>query len=429
MAAVATPCLEDAPAQQPESVPTTDDRPKVLIVDDNPRNLLALEVTLSDLPLNLVEASSGPQALRHLLDEDFALILMDVRMPEMDGFETAELIRQRERSQHTPIIFLTAYANDDVQVFKGYSLGAVDYLPKPIVPQVLRSKVSVFVDMFRKTEEIKQQAELLRELEQRQHQRELAEVKERMESQRLRDELRIARQIQQKLFPVAPLPLPGFDVGGASLPAEATGGDYFDYVPIRDGGLGILIGDVSGHGFGPALLMAQTRTYLRAFLLSHTDVREIIALVDTAVVDDSPDGRFMTLLFARLDPAAKSFQYVSAGHTTGYLLDRSGNVKTQIESTGMPLGVVPVWEFEAAPTLHLEPGDLLLLLTDGVVEAHDSDEQLFGPHRMLDVVRNHRDRPAREIVNTLFDSVRDFCWARAQFDDMTAVVVKVADEA
>src|SRR5437660_761418 len=292
MAAAAAPCLE-APAHAPETV-TQCSRTNVLIVDDNPRNRFALEVTLNDLPLNLVQASSGPEALRRLLDEDFALILMDVRMPEMDGFETAELIRQRPRSQHTPIIFLTAFAHDDVQVFKGYSLGAVDYLSKPIVPQVLRSKVAVFVDMYRKTEEIKQQAELLRQLEIREHERQLAEVKERMEAQRMRDEMRIARQIQQKLFPVAPLPLPGFDIGGASLPAEATGGDYFDYVPIRDGSLGILIGDVSGHGFGPALLMAQTRAYLRAFLLSHTDVRDIIALVNRALTDDSPDGHFMT---------------------------------------------------------------------------------------------------------------------------------------
>src|SRR5438876_9527208 len=187
MAALAAPGIDDAPAHETEAVTSTA-RPSVLLVDDNARNLLALEVTLNDLPLHLVQASSGPEALRRLLEEDFALILMDVRMPEMDGFETAELIRQRPRSQHTPIIFLTAFAHDDVQVFKGYSLGAVDYLSKPIVPQVIRSTVSVFVDMFRKTDETKQQAELLRELEQRQHERELAEVKERMEAQRLRDE-------------------------------------------------------------------------------------------------------------------------------------------------------------------------------------------------------------------------------------------------
>src|SRR5205085_5069721 len=151
--------------------------------------------------------------------------------------------------------------------FRGYSLGAVDFLSKPVDARVLGSKVAVFVAMFRQTEEIKQQAELLRQLEQREHERQLAEVKERLEAERLREEMRIAREIQQKLFPVAPLPLHGFDISGASHPAEATGGDYFDYVPMRDGSLGIVIGDVSGHGYGPALLMAQTRAYFRAFLL------------------------------------------------------------------------------------------------------------------------------------------------------------------
>src|SRR5437868_12468473 len=127
---------------------------KVLCVDDLPGNLLALEATLDGLGLDLVMARSGQEALRRLLDQDFALILMDVKMPHMDGFETAEVIRQRERCQHTPIIFLTASERDERQMFKGYSLGAVDYLCKPIVPEVLRSKVAVFVDIHRQAEQI-----------------------------------------------------------------------------------------------------------------------------------------------------------------------------------------------------------------------------------------------------------------------------------
>lgn len=130
----------------------------VLLVDDHPENLLALEAILDRLGQNLVKARSGAEALRCLLNQDFAVILLDVQMPGMDGFETATLIRQREKSRDTPIIFLTAFSTSDTLVFKGYCLGAVDYLLKPIEPEILKSKVAVFVDLFKKTVEVKRQA-------------------------------------------------------------------------------------------------------------------------------------------------------------------------------------------------------------------------------------------------------------------------------
>ncbi|BAY63288.1 PAS/PAC sensor hybrid histidine kinase [Calothrix brevissima NIES-22] len=130
----------------------------ILLVDDHAENLLALEAILHSLGQNLVRATSGAQALRCLLNQDFAVILLDVQMPEMDGFDTATLIRQRERSRHTPIIFLTAFSTNESMVFKGYSLGAVDYLFKPIEPEILKSKVAAFVDLFQKTAEVERQA-------------------------------------------------------------------------------------------------------------------------------------------------------------------------------------------------------------------------------------------------------------------------------
>ncbi|MFB2767937.1 response regulator [Pelatocladus sp. BLCC-F211] len=130
----------------------------VLLVDDHPENLLALEAILDSLGQNLVRATSGAEALRNLLNQDFAVILLDVQMPDMDGFETAALIRQRERSRHTPIIFVTAFNTSDNMVFKGYSLGAVDYLFKPIEAEILKSKVAAFIDLFQKSAEVKRQA-------------------------------------------------------------------------------------------------------------------------------------------------------------------------------------------------------------------------------------------------------------------------------
>jgi signal transduction histidine kinase len=131
---------------------------RVLLVDDTPQNLVALEALLSNLHLEVVKAGSGEEALRCLLNDDFAVILLDVRMPVMDGLQTAELIRGRERSRNTPIIFVTASGRDDDLVTQGYSLGAVDYIVKPVHPHILRSKVAVFVELFRKTAQVRQQA-------------------------------------------------------------------------------------------------------------------------------------------------------------------------------------------------------------------------------------------------------------------------------
>jgi PAS domain S-box-containing protein len=153
----------------------------ILIVDDRADKLLALEAVLATLDQNLVQARSGKEALRYLLKQDFAVILLDVSMPSMDGFETASLIRQRPRSEHTPIIFITSIGNSENHISRGYSLGAVDYLLTPIVPDVLRAKVSVFVELHRQTELCKLQAEQLRHFEESKHQRELAEVADRLE--------------------------------------------------------------------------------------------------------------------------------------------------------------------------------------------------------------------------------------------------------
>ena len=137
-----------------------DDKVRLLIVDDKPETLLALEMILEDLNQEVVKARSGKEALRRLLGEDFAVILLDINMPGMDGFETAKLIRQRKRSQHTPIIFLTAFS-DEIYIERGYSLGAVDYILAPVVPEILRAKVSVFAELHRKTQQLRRQANSL----------------------------------------------------------------------------------------------------------------------------------------------------------------------------------------------------------------------------------------------------------------------------
>lgn len=153
-------------------------------MDDDPSKVMAVEAILAKLDQNIVTADSGREALRHCLDHDFAVILLDVRMPTMDGFETADLIRQRPRSATTPIIFVTAYGRTELDMLKGYAMGAVDYMFTPIVPEVLLAKVEVFVELFKKTEQIRQQAHQLAESNERlaQHVREISALNQSLTS-------------------------------------------------------------------------------------------------------------------------------------------------------------------------------------------------------------------------------------------------------
>jgi signal transduction histidine kinase len=171
----------------------------ILAVDDNASNLLAIEAALAELGGRVISVQSGSEALRLLLDRDFALILLDVKMPSMDGFETARLIRGRKRSSHTPIIFMTAYGRDDAEVCNAYALGAVDFLFKPMLPEVLRAKAHVFVELQARSAEVKRQAEEIREHQMREHERSLREERQRWEAESLRREMQqLAEADQQK---------------------------------------------------------------------------------------------------------------------------------------------------------------------------------------------------------------------------------------
>jgi PAS domain S-box-containing protein len=167
----------------PETQAKSDESVNILIVDDRPENLLAVEAILEPLAQHLVRAHSGAEALRHLLEREFACILLDVQMPGMNGFETARVIKSRERTKYIPIIFLTAISKEQEYVFRGYAVGAVDYLFKPFNPDILRSKVAVFVDLYLKQKQLERQEAQLRESQRQElelrHMRELWESEAR----------------------------------------------------------------------------------------------------------------------------------------------------------------------------------------------------------------------------------------------------------
>lgn len=239
------------------------------------------------------------------------------------------------------------------------------------------------------------------------------------------EEFRAARDIQERLFPKAPPLLRGFELAGTSQAASAAGGDYYDYLPIRGGRWGVAVGDVTGHGIGPALLMAETRAYLRVLALQQDDVASILTAANRVLAEDIGAERFITMLLVALHPEERTLTYANAGHPTGYVLDARGQLKAALRRTGVPLGIRPDTEYVAAPVIRLAPGDLVLLSTDGIEEAMAADDSIFGLERTLDVVRQHRDQPASEVVKALYAAVGRFTQNAPQVDDATAVVIRV----
>jgi PAS domain S-box-containing protein len=238
-------------------------------------------------------------------------------------------------------------------------------------------------------------------------------------------QLLAAQRIQQHLLPRESPQLAGFDVAGAMYPAELTAGDYFDYLPMTPPSLGLVVGDVAGHGFAPAMLMAVTHAHLRAQAEMHSDPREIAACTNAMLVERSAEDRFVTLLMAKLDPVARSLVYVGAGHPTGYVLDAQGTVKARLESGSPPLGVMLDARFETSAPIPLESGDLVVLLTDGLLEACSPAGRAFGAQGVLDTLLAHRTQPARQMVEILHRSVLAFSGREHLADDATAVIVKV----
>ncbi|HPG38540.1 MAG TPA: SpoIIE family protein phosphatase [bacterium] len=238
--------------------------------------------------------------------------------------------------------------------------------------------------------------------------------------------LRIAHEIQQKLLK-ATITLPGFDIAGATFPAVETSGDFYDFITLQDGSFGLVIGDVCGHGIGAALIMAQTRAYLRAYARMESDPAVILTLLNRDLVNDLDNNNFVTLVLARLNPQQKILDYASAGHPPGFIIAGDGHV-AELPGTGIPLGFMADYHYEKSPAIPLSPGHNIVFITDGIVEAKGGNQEEFGFERTLAGITKYQKSKAMRIIKQLVRSVRDFADGHAGEDDMTAIVCKVLAE-
>jgi phosphoserine phosphatase len=248
-----------------------------------------------------------------------------------------------------------------------------------------------------------------------------------IEGERMRQELELARVVQQGTLPAAMPVVPGYDVHGAFQPADLTGGDTFD-AAVLDQGLLLVLGDATGHGIAPALHVTQMHAMLRMAFRMGADLDTAFVQVNNQLADSLPDDRFITAFIGILDPATHRLRFHSGGQGPILIFDATSGTCQSLNPTSFPLSVLPLASVPAAVTVDMKVGDMLIVLSDGIFEYHDAQREEFGVQRVVDIVRSDSDRTMAQLADALLASVRQFANGAVQEDDMTLVLVKRTGE-
>jgi len=237
-------------------------------------------------------------------------------------------------------------------------------------------------------------------------------------------EFQLAREIQRKQLPARIPSIEGFDIAGQVSQIEAVGGDYFDYIPGPDGTLFLVVGDVSGHGVAPSVVMSQVRMCLWSLLPHFAAIGDVIDRVNSMLHASIPEGLFVTLELVALDPRTGHIRHANCAHPSGFLLAPSGEIVARLESGGLPLGCFDDCHLTCQEDLRFPPGGTLVLMTDGVLEASSPSGENFGEERVLDIVRVNHHKSASETVDRLYAALNAFCRDAPIRDDVTVLVAK-----
>jgi len=385
----------------------------LLLVDDNEDNRYTLSRRLNRAGYtNLTMALNGREALDLLNARPFDLVLLDVMMPEMNGYEVLEHLKADARLRHVPVIMISAL--DQIEsVIRCIELGAEDYLPKPFNPTLLKARVGASLEKKRLRDEI--DAYLAR----------------------IEAELAWARQIQLDMVPrdfPEPTAANPVDIFAVLQPARQVGGDLYDFFYRDPDTLCFVIADVSDKGAPAALFMARTKTLVRlvATLLrvdggAPPGPAEVVAMVNRELCTDNRQGMFVTLVFGMLELSSQTLRYCNAGHNPPYIIAAEGDPTPLTASRGKPLGIRADFAYEAAER-PIARGDCLFLYTDGITEAEDTNGGFFGESGLENALRARAGARAQELVETVVERVHAFAGSAAQSDDIAAMAVQLVSD-
>ena len=382
---------------------------KILVVDDTPSNIQSLAATLKPAGYQVLVATNGQQALDVMAKVRPDLILLDIMMPVMDGFEACAQIKANAEWHDIPIIFLTA-KTETADLVKGFELGAVDYVNKPFNAHELMARVHTHLTVDRLRTSVSEKNAAL----------------EKAQAQ-MSAELDLARAMQVAILPSRFPVAPGCDGSARMLPATTMGGDFYDFIELPGGRIGLVMADVSGKGVPAAFFMAVARTNLNALAVTASGPADCLQRTNDVLLTQNPMDLFVTVFYAVFDPATGSLAYANGGHNPPLIRRANGTVEMLTAASGLVLGMFPA-TYEQ-DTAQLAPGDTLVLYTDGVTEAFNVDVQMYEEARLVERVRADGGGSAKTLVASIFDSVIGFSGAAPQSDDITVAVLSWAGTA
>jgi ActR/RegA family two-component response regulator len=375
---------------------------KILLVDDDAMLLAGLKRQLRS-QFCIETALSGKEALK-IIDEKgpFAVVVSDYFMPGMNGIDF--LCKVKKVDPDTVRMMLTGSADMSTAIQAVNEGSIFQFHPKPCPADTLGQAIKSGIDKYRKTTD------------------------SQIQMKKIKTSLEEASRIQQTLMPKSNPNVDGFDIAGKSIWCDETSGDYYDFIHPDDWQqekVGIVVADVIGHGISAALLMTTVRASLRERILSPGNGPSIVSDVNQRLVKDIEElNLFVTMFYSEIDLNQKCFRWVHAGHEPAILYDRTKKTFEMLGGKGVPLGVVGDWVYEEAE-IQIDSGQIILIGTDGIKEACNSHGEYFGNDRLKTIVRNHADRPAKDILNEVFDTLNGFRFPAERKDDETLVVIKV----
>lgn len=376
---------------------------RFLLVEDSKTDALIVQSYLRDgldVSFQIDHVSTCAAATECLSRQRFDLVLLDLTLPDSSGLDTFHAAHAAAKGD--AILILSGQEDGDLAL-EAVRAGAQDYvLKRELNAHTLTRQVGFALERNKRL-----RAE-----------RELAHAQE---------QILIAHKLQMGLYPDATPDLDGIDLAGRAWTSEFACGDYFDFVPMKNGATGVVVGDVSGHGLGPALKMVETRAALHAYTEYEENLCSLLSGVHRVFCGgQEPDRRglvFVTLFLGRLGVADRTLEYCSAGHP-GFHLTADGDWK-MLAATDFPIGFSDDVSPQDVQSLSLDCGDVVVIPTDGFYEAGVCNRDTFGIDRLMGVVREHRAESATEILMAMYEAARDHVRGYPQEDDMAAIVIKV----